>query len=94
MARAGKTPWLAWDFGTYDGRSATEATGEPSASERGSGGSEMLDRRWLAGFYRAGVWGQGNRIFRERHKYCGDSLKGKRAAVAARQFACVTEDDL
>ena len=37
---------------------------------------------------------QGNRIFRERHKYCGESSKGKRAVVTARRLACVTEDDL
>ena len=40
------------------------------------------------------IYPQGNRIFRERHKYCGESSKGKRAVVTARRLACVTEDDL
>ena len=67
-ARAGKTPWPVTISGAYDGRSAIEATGEPSASERGSGGSEMLDRRWLAGFYRAEGWGREGTPYTYRRK--------------------------
>jgi len=44
-ARAGKSHWLAKVLKAYDGRSAIEATMEPSASERGRSGSEMLDER-------------------------------------------------
>ncbi len=45
-ARAGKSHWLAKVLKAYDGRSAIEATVEPSTSKTGRSNSEMLDERW------------------------------------------------
>jgi hypothetical protein len=48
-ARAGKTPWLVTVLKAYDGRSAIEATVEPSGRDRRNQGVEFPDERRLTG---------------------------------------------
>jgi hypothetical protein len=47
--RAGKTPWLASISEAYDGRSAIEATVEPSATKSRNEGAKIPDGRRLRG---------------------------------------------
>jgi hypothetical protein len=49
-----KSPWLVTVLEAKDGRLATEATREPSATERGSRGRKMLVDRRLNGARSAG----------------------------------------
>jgi hypothetical protein len=46
-AQAGKTPRLVTVFGAYDGRSAIEATGEPSGRKSRNHGAKIPDGRQL-----------------------------------------------
>jgi hypothetical protein len=44
-ARARKSHWLATVLGVYDGRSAIEATGEPSAAKSQNQGAKIPDEQ-------------------------------------------------
>ena len=58
VERARKSHWLVTVFDGYDGRSAIEATREPSASKRGCAGWKSLDEKEEAIGHRA----QGRRV--------------------------------
>jgi len=62
--QAWKSHWLVTILEPYDGRSASEATVEPSATKGRDQGAKILDER--ADFYRSERWDRGVHLSHHR----------------------------